>query len=130
MRMSIERKIFEIRCLTQTLCLNKTNELTENEVKILYFVDEYKSVSPQLLISKLGIVKTNLALLTKKMIKNNLISSQKSYTNQKAIFYEITSLGKQKLNEVLSQIANMIQTSDIETENVLCDITNFLNKKI
>ena len=128
--MSIERKIFEIKCLTQTLCLNKANELTENEVKILYFVDEYKTVSPQLLISKLGIVKTNLALLTKKMIKNNLICSQKNYTNQKLIFYEITPLGKQKLNEVLSLITQMLKDNSTETENLFDEAVNFLNKKI
>ena len=128
--MSIERKIFEIKCLTQTICTNISNDLTDNEVKILYFTDEYKSVSPQLLISKLGIVKTNLALLTKKMISKGLITSEKSYVNQKSIFYEITSLGKQKLNEVLTQIANTIQSSNNETEKLFNETLNFLNKKI
>lgn len=130
--MNTARKILEIKCLSQTLCQNGNAENTNNQLKVLYFIDEYQSVTPQLLISKLGIVKSNLALLTKSLIKEELISSTKSLADKRAIVYSITPKGKQILDEHLSSIARFIR-QDEQTPELMSAIEivlNYLNKKV
>lgn len=130
--MNTARKILEIKCLSQTLCQNGNAENTNNQLKVLYFIDEYQMVTPQLLISKLGIVKSNLALLTKSLMKEGLIVSNKSLADKRAIVYSITPKGKQILDEHLSSIARYIR-QDEQTPELMSAIEivlNYLNKKV
>lgn len=130
--MNTARKILEIKCLSQTLCQNGNAENTNNQLKVLYFIDEYQMVTPQLLISKLGIVKSNLALLTKSLMKEGLIVSNKSLADKRAIVYSITPKGKQILDEHLSSITRYIR-QDEQTPELMSAIEivlNYLNKKV
>ena len=127
--MKFSRKLLELKILSQTICNISKNEATNNQLKVLYFVDEYNSISPQVLISKLGIVKSNLALLTKKMIEDKLIEVKKSITDKRAIFYSITPKGKAMLDEYLETIEKIFH-DDIELENSFNDILSYLNKKV
>lgn len=130
--MNTARKILEIKCLAQTLCQNGNIENTNNQLKVLYFIDEYQSVTPQLLISKLGIVKSNLALLTKSLIKDGLIVSSKSLADKRAIVYSITEKGKQILDEHISSISRYIRQDEQTPElmSALEIVLNYLNKKV
>ena len=130
--MNTARKILEIKCLSQTLCQNGNVENTNNQLKVLYFIDEYQSVTPQLLISKLGIVKSNLALLTKSLIKDELIVSSKSLADKRAIVYSITEKGKQILDEHLSSISRYIRQDEQTPElmSALEIVLSYLNKKV
>ena len=124
------RKILEIKALCQTICSASNNESTNNELKVLYFVDEYQSISPQILVSKLGIAKSNLALMTKRMISENLIYRQKSKTDGRAILLSITEKGKKMLDDYLSNIAKIFPDDNIELERAMDIVLKNLNKKV
>ena len=129
--MSISRRILEAKTLAQTICNITKNEATSTELKVLYFVDTQKNCSPQILISKLGIVKSNLALITKKMIKDELISSKKSTTDRRAITYYILPKGKQMLDEYLENLDKIFHEHESEDLKKSLDIVlEYLNKKV
>ena len=128
--MSLPRKILETKILCQTVCNITKRESTQTEIKVLYFIDEYESCTPSVLISKLGIVKSNLALLTKKMIKDNLIIAKKSLYDKRSIFYSITPTGKKMLNEYLLELEKVIHKNEYEVEQSLNKVLDYLNKKV
>ena len=128
--MSIARKLLEIKSLSQTICNITKNETTNTQIKVLYFVDEYSSISPQILISKLGIVKSNLALITKKMIEDDLIVSKKCLSDKRAIFYSITPKGKRMLDDYTAKLDKIFHEQDLEIEYNLDIILKYLNKKV
>ena len=124
------RKILEIKALSQTICNISKNDTTNHVLKVLYFVDEYQSVSPQILISKLGIVKSNLALLTKKMIADGLIYSQKSSSDRRAINYQIAPKGKQMLNDYIDNLNKILHEQSSELSGAIEVVLKYLNKKV
>lgn len=129
--MSIARQILELKTLSQTICSISKNDATFSEIKILYFVDEYPNCSPQILISKLGIAKSNLALLTKKMIKENLIISKKGHTDGRSIFYSITPTGKNMLDEYLASLEKVFhEQENYDLISSLGVVLEYLNKKV
>ena len=128
--MSISRKILETKSLCQTICNISQNEATQTQVKLLYFIDEYGSCSPQILISKLGIQKTNLALITKQMINSGLIISKKGSYDHRSIFYSLTQKGKTMLNQYLENLDKVFHEQDFALENSLNEVLKYLNKKV
>ena len=124
------RKLLEIKSLSQTICNLSKNEATNNQLRVLYFVDEYNSISPQVLISKLGIAKSNLALLTKKMIDDGLLYSKKSIMDKRSILYFVTPKGKKMLNSYISDLDKLLHEDDYELDQALDLIAKYLNKKV
>lgn len=126
------RKLLEIKALTQTICQNGNTDSTNTQIKVLYFIDEYKQTSPQILISKLGINKSNLAILMKKMIADGYVESNKGSIDKRSIFYSITEKGKNLLDEYLQKLDEVINSNDFTDDlcNALNTIITFLNKKI
>ena len=75
--------------------------------QILYLIASNDKISPQELIYELKMAKSNLALITKKMIKDGVISSFKEEGNRKQIYYSITDQGKKELQTKMDAINNM-----------------------
>lgn len=75
--------------------------------QILYLIASKDKISPQELIYELKMAKSNLALITKKMIKDGMISSFKEDGNRKQIYYSITDQGKKELQTKMDAINNM-----------------------
>lgn len=75
--------------------------------QILYLSASKEKISPQELIYELKMAKSNLALITKKMIKDGVISSFKEDGNRKQIYYSITDQGKKELQTKMDAINNM-----------------------
>lgn len=86
--------------------LNKKNSLTIKD-KLLIFLYE-KSLSPYELIKKLGLAKSNLALITSSLIKENLIIKKQDNVDKRNIIYFITEKGKERAVNILSLINNNI----------------------
>ena len=128
--MSISRKILETKSLCQTICGNMQTNSTQTVIKLLYFIDEYQNCSPQTLISKLGIKKTNLALITKQMINDGLIVSKKGSYDKRSICYSLTGNGKDVLNEYLENLDSIFHEQDITLEQNFDQILAYLNKKV
>lgn len=79
--------------------------------QILYLIASNDKISPQELIEELKMAKSNLALITKKMIKDGVITSFKEEGNRKQIYYSITKDGKKELKTKMEAINNM-QTAE------------------
>ncbi|MBQ3493816.1 MAG: winged helix-turn-helix transcriptional regulator [Clostridia bacterium] len=126
------RKLIEICYLAQTFCQQPANGLTDNEMKVLFFVDQYSCVSPQILISKLGLAKSNLALLTKNLIKNQLIISEQSIIDKRAINYLITPKGQEIVKNYVQNIKKLIRPDELSQNFIdsLSTLNSFLNKKV
>ena len=75
--------------------------------QILYLIASKDKISPQELIYELKMAKSNLALITKKMIKDGVISSFKEDGNRKQIYYSITDQGKKELQTKMDAMNNM-----------------------
>lgn len=75
--------------------------------QILYLIASNDKISPQELIYELKMAKSNLALITKKMIKDGVISSFKEEGNRKQIYYSVTDQGKKELQTKMDAINNM-----------------------
>lgn len=124
--MSTTDKIMELCLLTETICQST------QQAKILYIIDKHKIVSPKILISKLGIVKSNLANLCKQLENDKMIRKTKKDEDKRSVFYEITTKGKCYLLSELSKISTVFRKEEIteQINNSMDDILEFLNKKI
>lgn len=127
----LSKKILEIKSLTETICNLSKNDSSSTKLKVLYFIDEYQNISPQILIAKLGIVKSNLAIITKNLIKEELITSHKGPLDQRSVFYSITDKGKKMLGDYLLELDKILHTEiDDLVETRLDEVLAYLNKKV
>lgn len=106
----IERQITMLRIMLQKICdgfdvkqANKKSVLTARQ-KVLFLLSEQKEVSPSYLIEKLGIAKSNLALLCSSMVNEGLISVSKNQEDKRNIVYFITAKGEMELSEFLKDM--------------------------
>jgi len=67
--------------------------------KVLHLIDRNEKVTPNFLIEKLGMARSNLAIMCNKLNKSGLISKHKEILNKKEIYYTITPEGKTLLDE-------------------------------
>ena len=130
--MKIAEKIIELQILTENICSQARAKMSGVKMKILMLLYEYKFATPKLLISKTGIVKSNLALACKKLLTDGLIISEKSIKNQRHIKYSLTEKGKNEITEVINNLSKMFRVDELTAEvdfgfNVA---TSFLNKKV
>lgn len=98
----IQRQITMLRIILQKMCdgfdvkeANKRSVLTAKQ-KVLFLLSEQKEVAPSYLIEKLGIAKSNLALLCSGMVNEGLISVAKNQEDKRNITYSITSKGERE----------------------------------
>ena len=125
-------KLIEICYLAQTFCQGHKTKLTDNEMKVLFFVEQYSNVSPQILISKLGLAKSKLALLTKNLIQKQLICSHPSLSDRRAITFSTTAQGKEVVKTYIATLSKLVRPEEM-SENLIVGIDqvcSFLNKKV
>lgn len=130
-------QIVELRILLQNICdgfdqasANKKSQLTMRD-KVLFMLDQHPKCSPGLLIEKLGVAKSNLALLCKSLCEGGQIVVCKSEEDKRNVFYNITEKGKAELENFYTNMAveiNVDRESKI-IEKKLDDVLYFLNKK-
>jgi len=96
--------------------------------QILYLIASKGKTSPQELIYELKMAKSNLALITKKMIKEGLIVSSKEEGNRKQIYYSITEQGNSFLKVKMDAINNMQTKEAKEMANQLMKVVEGLKR--
>ncbi len=106
----IQRQITMLRIILQKMCdgfdvkeANKKNVLTAKQ-KVLFLLSEQGEVSPSYLIEKLGIAKSNLALLCSGMIAEGTIVAAKNKDDKRNITYTITEKGNKELGLFLDEM--------------------------
>lgn len=130
--MNIVDDLIELRILINSACdgfssdnLNKDFSLS-TKLKILFLL-ENKDLCPSDMTSSLGVAKTNLANLLKKMIDENLIVSYKNMDNSKNVFYRINERGVKTLGDYKSKLYDSIQKHYKMDEKITESIKNIIH---
>ena len=122
-------KILEIEALTE----NITKHFAQNnllKVKVLYFINQYQNLSVSMIIDKLGIKKSNFALMTKDLEAEWLIISRKGEIDKRCRLMALTEKGKKTLSEFISHLERVFTEENSEVEHALEILSTYLNKKI
>ncbi len=117
MNYALSKSLIEARMMLENLCdgfqkesANKKTTLTA-KVKLLFELEKEEKVSPKVLIEKIGIAKSNLAILANGMIANSLIEKVQDSSDKRVIYYKITEKGKEELEKSLKLINEQITNS-------------------
>ena len=128
---SISEKLIELRIATRYACNsdNRKGGTVSLRTKLLYLLS-LRPHTPTELMTKLCMVKSNLAILCNKAAESGLISKQKTSADKRVIAYEITPKGKDELNDTLNSLENefkRILTSEKEYNESIGNIDAVLN---
>ena len=132
--LELARNIMKLRILSSNACesfekqMNKKNLLT-TKVRILFLIDEYKTVSPTFLIDRLYVAKSNIALFCKQLLLEGLITSSQDLIDKRIIYYCLTQKGKEFLKSKLSFIQDNLDSAvDTDTKKKLNESMSYVNK--
>lgn len=125
---SFSKSIIELKLMANRIAEGKGIGAGVFTVKyqILYLVSSNEKVSPQELIFELNMAKSNLALITKKMVQEGLLISTKEPDNKKQIYYVITEKGKEALKEKMKVIDNSFSVENKEVLQILMKTVELL----
>ena len=128
MSYSFANSIVWLKLLTDRICegKNKKNGLFLVSYQVLFVLNENERVSPKELVLSLGLAKSNLAIIAKKMMKDGLIERTKDLQNRKEIYYNITLKGKEVLMAKLAQIENSCNESEKKETSLLHKVVQIL----
>ena len=121
--------IIEIETLLENL-MKKNCEGGILRFKILFFARLYKNLSISMIIEKLGIQKTNFALMTSTLEKEGCLVVKKSNLDRRCRVIELTEKGEKEIDDYLGEIEKSIEATSPEIDYALEILNNFLNKII
>ena len=104
-----------------TSCSSKKSLLT-TKIKMLHLLNLEGKLSPSLIICKLGIAKSNLAILASGMINEGLIEKIEDSFDKRVIYYAISESGKTLLKDSLKAIDTQVCGCSMNTNK--CKILN------
>ena len=118
--MDLSEKLIELRIATRgaTMCESvggKAKNTLSLKTKILFLLKD-KSLPPLDLMTTLHLAKTNLALMTSEMARENLIVKERPSHDKRAIYYSITDEGKKYLDARLNTIEESLKKSFSQKE--------------
>lgn len=122
-------KILEIEALTENL----TKHFAKNNLlkyKVLYFISQYENLSVSMIIEKLGIKKSNFAIMTKELELEGLVTSKQGEIDKRCRMLSLTERGKAELSDYLNSIQIFFDEKNSEVDHALEVLSNYLNKKI
>ncbi len=122
-------KIIEIEALLE----NVTKHCAENNLlrmKIIYFISQYKNLSVGMIIDKLGIKKSNFALMTKELEREGIITSKQGEIDKRCRMLYLTEKGQKELNDFIEKIGRYFDENDHEVAKAIEVLNSYLNKKI
>lgn len=129
MHMKNVKKLLEIEALTENLAkhLAKNNLL---KYKVLYFISQYENLSVSMIIDKLGIKKSNFAIMTKELEVEGLVYSKQAEIDKRCRMLFLTEAGKAELSTFLNMFESFFADKNSEVDNAIEILTTYLNKKI
>lgn len=107
-------------------------------LKALFTISNNENCAPALLIERLNIAKSNLAIICKGLIEEGLIVSEKTKEDKRNIFYNATPKGEKELeqyfNYLETKMMNQMNAKDLKLIERKVDelsvlATRALNKK-
>ncbi len=131
----LAKNMLKLEILSQNACEGfsgvKKTLLTQKD-KVLFLIGEYDKVSPTILINKLYIAKSNLALICKQLLLEKYIVATSDKNDRRIIYYTITDKGANSLEEKLAYIQNNTIAcckDNKKFEEQISDIVETLQKK-
>lgn len=122
-------KILEIEALTENLTKHFANN-NLLRIKVLYFISQYENLSVSMIIDKLGLKKSNFALISKELENEGLVISKQGEIDRRCRLMFLTEKGKTELGAYLNLLDQHFGEQNSEFENALNIVSTYLNKKI
>ena len=123
------QNLFEIEALTENL-MKKECENGLLRMKVLSFIDIYTNLSVGMIIEKLGIKKSNFALVCAELEKEGLVVSKQAEIDRRCRTMSLTEKGKAELDAYFQKVENRIGETDVEVDKAIEILIRFLNKRI
>lgn len=123
------QKLFEIEVLAENL-MKKECENGLLRMKVLSFISLYENLSVGMIIEKLGIKKSNFALICADLEKEGLVVSKQAEIDRRCRTMALTEEGRAVLDDYLSRIDTHIGETDMELDRAIDTLIKFLNKRI
>ena len=127
--MKTAEKIVEIESLLENL-IKKNREGSILRMKILFFSSLYEDLSVSMIIEKLGIKKTNFALMSAALEKEGCLVIKKSNMDRRCRVIQLTEKGRGELNRYLGEVEKNLGATSLEVDNALLVLNKFLNRII
>ncbi len=127
--MKTAQKILEIEALCENLLKKKTDGGLL-KFKVLAFAKIYSNLSVSMIIEKLGIKKSNFALLTAELEKEGLLKIEHAEIDRRCRILRLTEKGENELQSFYDKIDDYVGPVDIDTERSIDILINYLNKRI
>ncbi len=122
-------KLIEIEALLE----NITKHYAKNNLlrfKFLYFVNQYENLSVGMIISKLGIKKSNFALMSKKLEEEGVVEIRQGELDKRIRKLFLTEKGKEQLKKYIADINKFFADFDPQVDNSIEQLNYYLNKKV
>lgn len=87
----------------ENLIKSSNTDKLDIKLKVLHLIGRNEKTSPALIIEKLGMARSNLAIMCNRLIKEKLIEKHKESNNRKEIYYTLTSSGENFLSEAYTK---------------------------
>ncbi|MCI8555373.1 MAG: winged helix-turn-helix transcriptional regulator [Clostridia bacterium] len=121
--------LIEIESLLENL-MKKKNVGGILRMKILFFSRLYENLSISMIIEKLGIQKTNFALMTAALEKEGCIVVKKSNLDRRCRVVELTEKGNNELDGYLKELDRALDATSPEIDYAIEILSKYLNKII
>ena len=96
-------KLLEIEALTENILKHQAkNNLLK--VKVLYFISQYENLSVSMIIDKLGIKKSNFALMAKELEDEKLVYSKQGEIDKRCKMMALTEKGRAELSSFIKNL--------------------------
>lgn len=120
-------KLLEIEALTENLMKSQTNSGLL-KIKILYFASVYENLSVSMIIEKLGIKKSNFALMTNSLVKEGLLQLKSTEIDRRCRTVCLTEKGRAELENYKNKLSKAMGACSLDVERALIVLDEFLNK--
>lgn len=120
-------KLIEIEALLENL-VKSHREGGFLRKKILFFCSLYQNLTISMIIDKLGIKKTNFALMISQLQKDGSIIIKQSGIDKRCRLVEVTDKGKKEIEDYVSQIEKALKSSSPDEDRAMDLILTYLNK--
>ena len=121
--------LIEIESLLENL-MKKKNVGGILRMKILFFSRLYENLSISMIIEKLGIQKTNFALMPAALEKEGCIVVKKSNLDRRCRVVELTEKGNNELDGYLKELDRALDATSPEIDYAIEILSKYLNKII
>ncbi len=122
-------KLLEIEALTENL----TKHIANNnllKIKVLYFISQYENLSVSMIIEKLGMKKSNFALMAKDLEQHGLVTSRHGEIDRRCRMMKLTQKGEEFLGDFMQQLSDVFPERNREIEHAIEILSLYLNKRI